>query len=232
MSAFGDALSGIFEKAAAGTRSLGIGASYYSRLSEVESSNDPNAKNASGAGGLFQFVPKTWAAYGTGSRFGLGDNVATAVSTLTKDNYGYLTGSLKRKPTEGELYLAHQQGAGNAAKLLANPNADAASIIGYDALTQNGGTYGMTAGEFASMWTSKFPGGAVNGVDNLHREMTPDEIAAGSHSGGILDFIGDWLTRIPIIILGFIFVAVGLAMFKPAQQVVTTVMKNGSKVLG
>lgn len=55
------------------------------------------------------------------------------------------------------MYLAHQQGAGGAAKLLAAGNAPAASVVGGDAARLNGGS-GMSAADFAGKWTGKFGG--------------------------------------------------------------------------
>src|SRR6185503_13870258 len=64
--------------------------------------------------------------------------------------------ALGREPTEGELYLAHQQGLGGAEKLLANPNALASALVGAQAVTANGGAPGETARDFAAHWTNKF----------------------------------------------------------------------------
>jgi hypothetical protein len=61
-----------------------------------------------------------------------------------------------RKPTNEELYLAHQQGADGVVKLLKNPNARAADIVGEDAVAWNGGGPGMTAGDFVGFWTSRY----------------------------------------------------------------------------
>lgn len=224
MAAFTDAIAAVFDRAGAATASLGIGSGYYQRLADVETGGtfNPNAQNPnSSAGGLFQFLSGTWNSYGTGSKFGTGSNVSSAIAQLTKDNYGYLVGALGRKPSEGELYLAHQQGAGTAAKLLQNPNADAASIVGFDALTLNGGSLGMTAGEFANMWTSKFPSGAVDGVENKHYDFDESQVPLSQRSDASLgDYISSYFIRGAVLILGFIFVAVGLAMFKQTAPIV------------
>lgn len=214
-----DALSALFEKASALS---GVGSSYYSRLAYIESTNNPNAQNdKSSAGGLFQFIDSTWARVGSGSRFGTGDNVASAIAKLTTSNFNSLKNALGRTPTQGELYLAHQQGAQGAIDLLRNPNASAAEIVGYDAIALNGGHAGMTAGEFASKWTSKFPGIAGDAVSRpgSHPEFDENLVPANQRSDyqapGFFDMIGDFFVRGAIVILGFIFVAVGLAMFKP-----------------
>jgi hypothetical protein len=46
--------------------------------------------------------------------------------------------------------------------MLANPNAPAASIVGQQAIALNGGRAGMTAGDFANKWLSKFDGARGN----------------------------------------------------------------------
>jgi hypothetical protein len=133
----------------------GVDANAMLTIAMLESSGNPNAKNPnSSAGGLFQFIDSTASQYGLANRF---DPVAAsdAAARLAKDNAGHLRKVLGREPTAGELYLAHQQGAGGAARLLANPGASAVSIVGSKAVTLNGGTSGMTAGEFASIWTAK-----------------------------------------------------------------------------
>lgn len=133
----------------------GVDPATLMRIAQLESSLNPGAKNPnSSAGGLFQFVDGTAAQYGLTDRF---DPVqaADAGARLLRDNTRYLTAKLGRPPTAGELYLAHQQGAAGAERLLRNPNAAAASVVGPDAVRLNGGHAGMTAGEFASLWTRK-----------------------------------------------------------------------------
>ncbi len=127
------------------------------RIGQIESGLNPAAHNASGADGLFQFMPKTAASYGLTNTQ---DPVASAdaAARLLRDNRTYLTKTLGRDPTGGELYVAHQEGASGAAKLLANPDAPAASLIGTQAVLQNGGNQGMTARDFANMWTSRYDG--------------------------------------------------------------------------
>jgi Transglycosylase SLT domain len=66
----------------------------------------------------------------------LRDDPAAASSmaaVLTQSNSFKLTGSIGRRPTDGELYMAHFMGAGGAAKLINNaednPNATAARLF-------------------------------------------------------------------------------------------------------
>ncbi|MET3560726.1 hypothetical protein ABID39_001435 [Bartonella japonica] len=69
---------------------------------------------------------------------------------MTLDNRNHLSRVLGRAPTEAELYLAHQQGAGGAARLLQNPHANAAQIVGSNAVGLNGGNNGMRASDFVN----------------------------------------------------------------------------------
>ena len=122
---------------------------YKARVRQIEDpSGDPNATSPAGAHGLYQFMPSTRDKYG-----GEGDQ---AMDALTADNMAAMRAGLGRDPTPGELYLAHQQGAAGALKLLSNPDQPAAAIVGRAAVTGNGGTADMTAGQFANMWVSKF----------------------------------------------------------------------------
>ena len=135
---------------------FGLPAGYLGRTAQIESGGNPNARNpTSSAGGLFQFIDSTAKQYGLQNKFD--PKAATlAAARLAADNRNTLVRVLGREPTAGELYLAHQQGAGGAAKLLANPNAPAVAIVGPEAVKLNGGHAGMTAAEFASKWLSKF----------------------------------------------------------------------------
>lgn len=136
----------------------GVDPAYMTRLAMVESGGNVNSANPnSSARGPFQFINSTAKQYGLANP---NDPAASsdAAARLTLDNKAALTQALGREPTQGELYLAHQQGAGGAAKILANPNAPIESIVGADAARLNGATPGMTAGQFAQKWTSRFPG--------------------------------------------------------------------------
>lgn len=135
----------------------GLPQGYLQRTAQIESGGNPNAQNPnSSAGGMFQFIDSTAKQYGLENKF---DPMASAdaAARLARDNLGYLKQALGREPTAGELYLAHQQGAGGAAKLLAAGNAPAASVVGADAAGLNGGG-GMSAADFAGKWTGKFGG--------------------------------------------------------------------------
>lgn len=137
----------------------GISHNYALRVAHIESRFDPNAINGgSRATGLFQFIPSTWRSYGQGQS--ARDPVANtdAMMRFTVANRDYLRRAWGREPTEGELYLAHQQGAGGAVKLLAAPAVRAVDVVGERAVLGNGGTLDMTAGQFAQKWIRKVDG--------------------------------------------------------------------------
>ncbi len=134
------------------------------QIGQIESGLDPRAHNASGASGIFQFMPSTWAQYGGGkSPFDAYAN-ADAGMRFTRDNIQGLTRALGRKPTVGEIYMAHQQGLGGALTLLKNPDASAAALLGRKRVLQNlpsdmqGQTDSITARDFATLWTNKVTG--------------------------------------------------------------------------
>ena len=124
-------------------------------IAQIESSGDPNAQNPnSSAGGLFQFIDSTAQQYGLTNRFDP-DQASDAGARLMRDNSRTLFSVLGRQPTIGELYLAHQQGAGGASALLRNPNGLAVDTVGHDVVTLNGGNASMTNQQFANIWINK-----------------------------------------------------------------------------
>lgn len=135
----------------------GLPSGYLSRTAQIESGGNPNAQNPnSSAGGTFQFIDSTAKQYGLTNK---NDPVASAdaAARLAADNRAVLIQALGREPSAGELYLAHQQGAGGAVKLISNQNAPAATLVGDDAANLNGGA-GMTGGQLANQWIDKFGG--------------------------------------------------------------------------
>lgn len=125
------------------------------RTAQIESSLNPNARNPrSSAGGLFQFIDSTARRYGLANRYDPAQ-AADAAARLWADNSASLRRALGRQPTSAELYLAHQQGAGGAARLLMAGNAPAAQVVGQQAAALNAGA-GLTAQQFADRWIGKF----------------------------------------------------------------------------
>lgn len=143
-------------------------------IAQLESGGNPSAKNpSSSAGGLFQFIDNTASQYGLQNRFDAGAS-ADAAARLARDNAAYLSKALGRDLTAGDYYLAHQQGAGGASKLLSNPNAKAVDIVGADAVRLNGGQPDMTAGEFAALWANK-----ANALAGSDQGFVAEEIPKG-----------------------------------------------------
>ena len=137
----------------------GLPSGYLERVAYIESKGNPKAQNPnSSAGGLFQQIDSNAKAYGVADRFDATQSTEGAVK-FAVDNIKILEKALGRKPQGWELYLAHQQGGAGAAKLLSNPSAKAADIVGKDAVRLNGGHENMTAGEFAKIWATKYSGG-------------------------------------------------------------------------
>ena len=123
-------------------------------IGQIESQFNPNAYNKSGASGVFQFMPRTSKGYGLEDPFNADANIDAGMR-LARDNIKYFQNKLGRAPTPGEIYLMHQQGMGGATKLMSDPSALAADVVGRAAVQQNAGRADMTAGEFAGMWTKK-----------------------------------------------------------------------------
>ena len=128
-------------------------------IAQLESNFNPSARNpSSSAGGLFQFIDSTARGYGLQDRFDP-RQASDAAARLARDNANALRNGLGREPTPGELYLAHQQGAGGALRLLRDPNANAASVLGQDHVRLNvpSGTdwRNLTTGDFANLWVNK-----------------------------------------------------------------------------
>ena len=149
-------LARIFAQAA---QRYGVPVEDLQRTAQVESSLNPRAQNPkSSAGGLFQFVDKTWGQYGNGQdRFDPAAS-ADAAARLMRDNRAAFAKRFGREPTGAEVYLMHQQGQNGALRLLEQPDLPAINLVGADAIRLNGGHPGMTARDFANLWMSKFGG--------------------------------------------------------------------------
>lgn len=98
---------------------------YYTRLAQVESSGNPNAKSSSSsASGMYQFIDSTW--IGLVDEMGLDytlkdrfdpEKSKKVLDYFTNQNANYLKKKLGREPNEAELYIAHFAGMGTAGKL-------------------------------------------------------------------------------------------------------------------
>lgn len=176
---------------AAAAASPGGSGDYFGKLAQVESGGNPNATSPTGAKGVFQFIPSTWAQYGGGADIRDPKAQFAAVQKLTADNRSALSSALGREPTAGELYLAHQQGAGGAIKLLSNPNATPAQLGLGRAVAVNGGNPNAPAGQFVQKWASKFDGvGSPYGIASRDSATMPT-MAANAQPQSASDEEGD-----------------------------------------
>lgn len=146
-------------------------ASYFIKTLGLESRFNALAQNPkSTAFGLGQMLDSTWAQYGRGRREDPEAQI-DAVIRFTKDNFNSFRSANGREPSNGELYLMHQQGFAGATALLSNPNSNAMSILervtGSRAtavasiannLPANQARFAgrMTAREFTTFWMGKF----------------------------------------------------------------------------
>lgn len=154
----------------------GLPSGYLARTRAIESRNGQNTYNPkSGAAGDFQFIPSTARQYGLKDPYDL-EQSADAAGRFTRDNMQYLQSKLGRAPTQGELYLAHQQGAGGAIKLLTNPDTPAGQLVGAKAVAWNGGDPNAPAIQFANKWMSKLDDGRTPSVPQAQANstVTPD----------------------------------------------------------
>lgn len=129
--------------------------------------NPATANPRSSARGLYQFMTRpggSWDEYGRGAYVNDPTANADAAARITKDNIAYFRSRLGRDPTPGETYLLHQQGRGGATALLSNPDVPVVEALrsvyrdpqrAAEAVRLNGGNPEMTAGQFASLWTSR-----------------------------------------------------------------------------
>lgn len=148
---------------------------YVARLFQIESGGNPNAVTGSNRG-LGQFGPEEEARYGLNDQ-NRGDRAAqaAAVAREAEEHSAVLRRALGRDPTNGEMYLTHQQGvAGGPALLGADPNVPAwqairpyyksdrmakLAITGnvpYDHPLYRQDADNITAGDFRNLWVNKF----------------------------------------------------------------------------
>jgi hypothetical protein len=84
---------------------------------------------------------------------------------FTKHNAAGFRNSTGQQPTDGWLYMCHQQGLSAAVAAYKNPEAKMYDLLlkidpknARDAILNNGGKLDMTAAEFSHIWTRRFDG--------------------------------------------------------------------------
>lgn len=123
-------------------------------IAYIESKFNPLAgANSSSAKGVYQFIDSTGKKYGLNAQtvYNADMNIDAGMRFM-RDNIIAFRQAFKRNPNVGEIYMMHQQGFGGLSKLLRNPNASAASVIGNDKLFKNGGKLSQSAKDFMDMW--------------------------------------------------------------------------------
>ena len=129
---------------------------YLARVRAIESSDGTRLFNRnSRAAGPFQFIPRTATAMGLRDPY---DEIASAeaAARLAAEN----AQALRRRGFEIDaptLYLAHQQGATGAVRLLQG-NRPAVDIVGRNAVVWNAGNENMTGPQFAGRILDSFRG--------------------------------------------------------------------------
>lgn len=142
----------------------GVDPTLANTIANMESEGKPSAKNPkSTATGLFQVLDSTWKEFG-GTPENRNDPQAQAEigAKIIADYSSKLETSLGRPIAPHEAYLAHLLGPGGAAKVLkADADTPLIDVVrGYDrknadAIVNNNGMAGMTAGEAIAKWQDK-----------------------------------------------------------------------------
>jgi hypothetical protein len=144
----------------------GLSANGLVRLITIESSGNPNAVSPGGGyEGLCQIGEAEFQEYGPkgGARLNPEDNLM-AGANLAQCDARQLAHILGKKPTDAQIYLAHQQGVTGALKLLENPNTRAGDLVGDSHIKENLGNPNAAAHIFTDMWAHIFNvGRSVNG---------------------------------------------------------------------
>lgn len=164
-------------------RQYGLPAGYLARTYQIESGSGANLYNPlSKAAGGFQFIPSTAKQYGLKDPYDLAQS-AEAAARLAADNRAALQKAGIESPSAAQLYLAHQQGASGATRLLGGADTKATDIVGEKAVLWNAGKSSMTGPEFAERIMTKFEG--TTPVAQAPTGYTPPWSNAASTIGNI-----------------------------------------------
>lgn len=159
-----------------------VSGDYFAKVQAIENpSGNPYATSSTGATGNWQFIPSTWRQFGAGGNIHDPAAQDAAMQRFTQSNYNTLQSALGRAPTDAELYLAHQQGAAGALKLLQNPNTPAGQLVGSQAISVNGGNPNAPASSFVNKWGSRF-GDSQSYSDQLQDQQQDAQQSAAPSS--------------------------------------------------
>lgn len=213
-----------------------VPSNYYNILAEIESGNNPNAKNpSSSASGLYQFVRKTWEnlGYNWNQVFNV-DLQNQAVRIFTNNNAKIL----ERNGIDVNnltLYGAHFLGIGNAIKVFGSNASDyLSSILPKSVLNANPQLQNMTVGDFFN-WLNGKVGGVADAANpaNVAKGVTDAVGLTGPNS--LLGFLTNLFsyntaTRFAAVVIGVILIAVAIAAFALSSDTVKEVVKSVPKV--
>lgn len=145
--------------------------------------------------GVFQLGPQEWSSIG-GTAANRGDRLAQAqLGTQWVAGAQKAASAALGRPAEGwETYMVHQQGTAGGAALLTAPQGESAvdalapayggnRARATQAITNNGGTADMTAGQFNQLWQAKYAsatgassGGGLPTSSDARQPLTGDQI--------------------------------------------------------
>lgn len=149
-------------------------------IGKLESSLNPRSRNNGQSTGLYQFHPATFAAAGGTDITDPTQQTDAAISLYKKNEQDLTDANIVATPTA--MYLAHQQGIAGARALYgADPSTKAVDAIApiytgrygqirgnalaRKAIVNNGGSVGMTTGQFLSKWDGKVAAALPSGAD-------------------------------------------------------------------
>jgi len=153
----------------------GVDPDFVAKVLHIENPQmDPTAVSPTGATGLAQFTTTTAKQYGLSDRTNVADSIRAMTDKLSDDR-DTLRKALGREPTDGEVYLAYQQGAAGAKALLTHPDATAVDALSTvvdrstarKAILANGGDANMSAADFAEKWAEKLGTTATPGAQGI-----------------------------------------------------------------
>jgi hypothetical protein len=157
-----------------GTPSGVGGDAYHRTVLAVEFGSGQNDPNNPDHQGPVQASPDWWKQFGRGGNPNNPQDALKALDLETSVNKPQLESALGRPVTDGDLYLAHQQGLTGAIALLTHPDLPASQSVGLDAVAGNiphdangqpeADANTITGQQFADLWQKPFTAAGANGV--------------------------------------------------------------------